>query len=306
MAKKPPIVVLVLIHSRPLSGRLRKALAEAPWCDVVGPGTDPLDAAPPDVIVIDGHSSAQLTTRQRNRIARGDTSIISIDDDALLDLAREPHVRLPADTPPHEVVLACHLAGEAARLRRRVRRLRTRVRKGHRERRRLSQLASSDPLTGLPNRRAWKRELHARLQEGAVEKGGECLAIVDLDRFKEVNDLRGYQAGDRLLTAAASFLRHAVRGGDFVARLGGDEFGILLGGVDETSAAAIVERVRVCVRDHLRIDAPNVGVSVGYVVFLPGTDIDHAALVAAADRALRDAKSGGRDRSAAAQAIVVA
>lgn len=93
-------------------------------------------------------------------------------------------------------------------------------------------LALADPLTGLPNRRAFDAAL-----EGACAAGGFALCLTDMDRFKSVNDALGHVVGDRLLKAVARRLRHHVRGGDFVARLAGDEFAIILKNVGTEEAA---------------------------------------------------------------------
>ncbi|HEX3005314.1 MAG TPA: EAL domain-containing protein, partial [Angustibacter sp.] len=94
-------------------------------------------------------------------------------------------------------------------------------------------LAEFDQLTGLPNRRRFQREL-ARL---TAERASGAVAVIDLDRFKEVNDSLGHRNGDALLRALSDRLARAVRPGDLVARLGGDEFGIVLPDVDTTEAA---------------------------------------------------------------------
>jgi diguanylate cyclase (GGDEF)-like protein len=93
--------------------------------------------------------------------------------------------------------------------------------------------ARTDPLTGLPNRRAFGEELVAR------ETAGEllCLVFVDIDGFKAINDTLGHKKGDRVLCDVADVLRSAVRPGDMVARLGGDEFAILLRRVDTIAVA---------------------------------------------------------------------
>ena len=114
-------------------------------------------------------------------------------------------------------------------------------RQTHRE---LAQAALTDPLTGLANRRAWDQELAQRLTRCGRRAARLCLAVLDLDQFKEINDTQGHAAGDRVLQAVGRALQKNLRQGDFVARLGGDEFGLLLWAPGEAEAAAIVERVR--------------------------------------------------------------
>ena len=145
-------------------------------------------------------------------------------------------VRLSANCTAEELQLACRLLGEVVRLRR----LQRQSAETHRE---LAQAALTDPLTGLANRRAWDQELARRLTEAASGRR-LCLAVLDLDQFKEINDTQGHAAGDRVLQAVGHSLQKHLRQGDFVARLGGDEFGLLLWVPGEAEAAAIVERVR--------------------------------------------------------------
>jgi diguanylate cyclase (GGDEF)-like protein len=214
-----------------------------------------------------------------------------------LRAARQAEVTLPADASPREICLACQLLGETVRLRRRISR-------EYRTRRRFSRLAMTDPLTGLANRRAWERELRVRLRPAAQQRAaGQCLAILDVDLFKQVNDRAGFVEGDRLLAAIAAALRDSVRADDFLARLGGDEFGLLLANVDEQAAAGIVERVRSRPPDEVQFQGSPVHLSAGYIVFTVGRRLDPAVLVAAADQALRAAKQQGRDRAIAAPSI---
>jgi diguanylate cyclase (GGDEF)-like protein len=126
--------------------------------------------------------------------------------------------------------------------------------------------AMHDALTGLPNREAFR----LRAQECAAR--GECgaVAIVDLDRFKEVNDTLGHQAGDRLLQVVAQRLRLALRPQDTVARLGGDEFGVLLPGLrTEAEAVALLTAARRSLAEDLALDGVvlSVEASFGIAVF---------------------------------------
>jgi diguanylate cyclase (GGDEF)-like protein len=89
------------------------------------------------------------------------------------------------------------------------------------------QLANHDALTGLPNRRYLERELFRRSGEAEAAKSRLACAIIDLDRFKDINDTLGHAAGDTLIRAVATSLQHDLRATDFIARLGGDEFAIL-------------------------------------------------------------------------------
>jgi diguanylate cyclase (GGDEF)-like protein len=148
---------------------------------------------------------------------------------------------------------------------------------------RLTDMASTDPLTGLPNRRTWD----ARVQQ-AID-GGErfTVAILDLDRFKSFNDAYGHPAGDRLLKETAAVWREQLRLGDTLARLGGEEFGLLLLDCDEASTIEVIERLRKLVFQSQTCSA-------GFAEHREGESAE--AVTARADTALYEAKTSGRDR----------
>src|SRR3954447_7906062 len=150
---------------------------------------------------------------------------------------------------------------------------------------RIRRLAATDPLTALPNRREWDRLVDTALASAATF----CLATLDLDGFKAINDSGGHEHGDAVLRAAAGAWRALLGPGDTIARLGGDEFGVLLAGADDL--AARVERLRA---------ATPLGVtcSAGWALREPGDD--SGGLMRRADRALYAAKEAGRDRAVAA------
>lgn len=109
---------------------------------------------------------------------------------------------------------------------------------------RLQRLAYADQLTGLPNRRAWDAALETELAHAARRGEPFCVAIIDLDHFKALNDQAGHAAGDRLLRQLAADWSDALRAGDTVARIGGDEFGVLLPDADADAATAVLQRMR--------------------------------------------------------------
>ena len=157
----------------------------------------------------------------------------------------------------------------------------------------LTRLAITDPVTGAWNRRHGKELLDAELATAQQLGQRLCLLMVDIDKFKPVNDNGGHQLGDRVLGEVADRLKSAVRSSDVVARWGGDEFVVLLRGCDLNGATRIAETVRARVAD---LDFPEVGrisVSVGAAELEPGEDA--ASLLQRADAALYEAKRGGRN-----------
>ncbi len=200
-------------------------------------------------------------------------------------------VSLPEDFTPRELRLACRLLTEIVRLRRdrsRARRLQHA----------LAELAKSDPLTGLPNRRAWEDELLSRADNGERQTGGFCLALLDLDHFKSVNDRFGHTAGDDVLRHVGRQLDASVNGSDLAARLGGDEFAILLTGRSSSAAATTIDTLRAAVGEGSPHTAITASAGYAYSQVLRSGTVDN--LFHAADDALREAKSTGRNRTIAA------
>ncbi len=206
-------------------------------------------------------------------------------------------VTLPDDVAGRELRLVCRLLGRIVALERQ-----------HRDqaqlRDRLVEEAATDPLTGLPNRRAWEAVLAERSAARPC-RGRLCLAIVDLDLFKRINDSLGHAVGDAVLRVAAQTLREGLRPDDFVARFGGDEYALLLRVPSAATAAAVVDRVRRRIPTALsEAGQPVVTASAGFHVSteprpegnLPGSP---QQVFAMADKALRQAKRLGRDRTEA-------
>ena len=160
---------------------------------------------------------------------------------------------------------------------------------------RLRVQANQDILTGLPNRRAFQ----AHLEQNATLRlqGGSALCIVDVDRFKAVNDVHGHAVGDRLLQAVGRRLAEAVRTTDFVARLGGDEFAIVLHGLRRRAelgqrAAHLVQTVR----QPLDFDGVTIEPSISVGACYRGSQANVDTLLKQADIALYKAKLSGRDQ----------
>lgn len=151
--------------------------------------------------------------------------------------------------------------------------------------------ATTDPLTGLYNRRA----LDARLAILFEQQAPFALILADIDHFKKVNDNHGHEVGDNALKVLANTLRQAMRRHDLVCRFGGEEFVIVLVGLDAAAAAELLERVRgELPRAASRGGVPAFTISAGVVDHLDGHDGE--ALLRVADGLLYEAKALGRDR----------
>jgi diguanylate cyclase (GGDEF)-like protein len=154
-------------------------------------------------------------------------------------------------------------------------------------------LAEHDGLTGLYNHRAFHEHLRAELATAAGEVRPVSVVLVDLDRFKEINDEHGHLVGDATLREVAGALAGVTREHDVVARVGGEEFGFVLRGMGTDAAAVFAERVR---RAVAAITHPvAITVSAGVASF-PTDGVDPETLYASADRALYEAKHAGRNR----------
>jgi diguanylate cyclase (GGDEF)-like protein len=152
-------------------------------------------------------------------------------------------------------------------------------------------LALTDPLTGVPNRRAFLDRLSAAVAAAPAGRS-TVVCLVDLDGFKGVNDRDGHAAGDAVLRQVTGALGNVVRETDTVARLGGDEFAVLAEVVDGSSGEILAERLRAAVAEAGQ--ASGVTGSVGAAEVLPGDDVEE--LLHRADSAMYRAKTAGGDR----------
>jgi diguanylate cyclase (GGDEF)-like protein len=165
-------------------------------------------------------------------------------------------------------------------------------------RHKLAELAATDPLTGLPNRRRFEEVLARELERGNRYGTACSVAILDLDHFKRFNDRLGHLEGDEILRNVASLMRAEVRVTDVCARIGGEEFGVVMMETDKQDAVLVVERLRRAVETHPVLERKGVGhltVS-GGVAGSPEDSRDARRLVELADRALYAAKAAGRNR----------
>ncbi|MBN8488888.1 MAG: diguanylate cyclase, partial [Burkholderiales bacterium] len=164
---------------------------------------------------------------------------------------------------------------------------------------RLLALADTDALTGLSNRRALLQALTLEVARSRRSGRPLCLALLDLDHFKSVNDQHGHAAGDQVLRQFSALMQGTLRASDSCGRLGGEEFVVLMPDTDLPQAVASIDRLRLALaaRPLAWIDeSMELTVSAGVARLEPGADADGARLLQAADEALYEAKRDGRNR----------
>jgi diguanylate cyclase (GGDEF)-like protein len=161
---------------------------------------------------------------------------------------------------------------------------------------RLSDAARADPLTGLPNRRAYDEVISHELARS--DRSGQPFALVlgDIDHFKRVNDEYGHPTGDDVLCRVAAELKRSERRVDVAARLGGEEFALVLPNTNGFGAYLVAERTRRSLQTAFQGRTPSVTMSFGVACY-PGDGSDTSSLFNAADAALMRAKREGRDRT---------
>ena len=162
---------------------------------------------------------------------------------------------------------------------------------------RLEELATTDALTGLKNRRKFDSDIDSEWRRAARNKTPVALLMVDADHFKAYNDTYGHQAGDQVLIGIAICISDSVRrSGDCPARYGGEEFAVLLPGLSAVEAFSVAETIRLKVEQWA--DDPGVTtVSIGVASMTPASTSNASDLIEAADKALYAAKDNGRNQS---------
>ncbi len=165
----------------------------------------------------------------------------------------------------------------------------------------LDLLAHVDALTGLPNRRAYDKQLDKEWRRIKRSRQPLSLLVIDVDFFKEYNDTFGHQAGDDCLIQIARSIEDVFRrSGDFVARLGGEEFVALVPGTESDAAAELAEQARQAVFNlgmpHPNPDREYVTISIGLSTTIPDEFLNASELFESADQALYTAKDEGRNR----------
>jgi diguanylate cyclase (GGDEF)-like protein len=161
----------------------------------------------------------------------------------------------------------------------------------------LEELATTDALTGLKNRRKFDAAIDAEWRRAVRRQVPLALLMIDADHFKSCNDTYGHQAGDKVLVGIAICIAESVRrAGDCAARYGGEEFSVLLPGLSSAEAFGVAESIRLKV-EQWSGDPTTATVSVGVASLTPNAFMDWRELVDAADKALYAAKANGRNCS---------
>lgn len=163
----------------------------------------------------------------------------------------------------------------------------------------LDELATTDPLTGLLNLRAFRDRFHEELVHAL--RYGEPLSVllVDLDGLKAVNDVYGHPAGDQVLRRVAAAIRHGLREADVGARVGGDEFAVLAPNTTDTASVVLGERLRTLVADAQAggtLPPATVSIGIGSLASFDRDGITELTLTHHADQALYEAKRQGGNR----------
>lgn len=276
-----PIITL-RIESPARKSHWRKLLS-AVNCRVVADADPVTDGSLADIVITD--SPSPLADSPSWKMPTNIHGVIGIGAEFPADVVL-------SDAPTErELQLACGLLYEIVQLRR--------EREASRQTQQLlTEMAELDGLTGIANRRAWDAELARRLKRADQGASSLCLALFDLDHFKEVNTTHGYAVADKVLQQAGNSLRASLRAEDFVARIGGDEFGVVLSNISAEHAEAVVERIRVSIGISLeRVGLVVVTATAGLAVWQQGHEVE--MLFAAADASLRQGKAAGRNRTVA-------
>lgn len=164
----------------------------------------------------------------------------------------------------------------------------------------LTQLAQTDPLTGLGNRAYFDRAIEQEAARTVRSKAPFTLLMIDIDHFKQLNDNYGHQTGDQVLRAVANVLQNSARTSDMVCRYGGEEFALILPETTAPKAIILADRIHknlVLLNRELRNIDPPITVSIGIKCASGKAPIHHQQVIEAADQALYKAKRNGRNRT---------
>lgn len=296
--------VLIIDDSNAARAVLRQALEESGRYERVLEASDGIEglrvllAQPVDAVICDLEMPAldgeKLLAAQRGRTGGGDMPFL------FLTAQRDPErmARLLRAGACDIVQKPFHAAELLARLdlHLRLRRLQAELREKNAT---LARLSTTDPVTGLRNRRYVSEFLSLEVLRAVRYRTGLAVLLLDLDHFKRVNDTYGHRAGDAVLQVVGDTLRTTLRAIDLAGRWGGEEFLVVLPQTDLPGATALAERVRVAIEETaIEVGGPAplaVTVSIGAATLDEQTR-SAEQLVERADAALYDAKDAGRNR----------
>ncbi|MEO5808010.1 diguanylate cyclase domain-containing protein [Devosia sp.] len=301
----PSVVDFALIEGRPAMLSVMPMLSDS-GDEQVAPGREPIYIS---AMLLDDALAAELTDQYLFGNAHFATTpelganeaaypIRNADGDIVAWFKWQPNrpgARILQDTLPALLLAAAVAGGIIALLLRNLQRASTQLQS---ERAEAQHRALHDPLTGLGNRALFRDRLHQAV--ATMSRGEPRLALLalDLDRFKQVNDSLGHEAGDELLRQVAGRITSLLRPSDTLVRLGGDEFAIIQTGITaHAEATALSQRVIDAVQApfYLLGRSVQIGVSIG-IVTAPDLAQTEAEMAARADDALYRAKEGGRNR----------
>lgn len=253
---------------------------------------------PPDVVLLDiempGLDGYQVLTELKGDAELRDIPVVFLTgrnamDDVVAGLRGGAHDYL---RKPFEAAELLARVGAASH----VKTLQDQLRQRNAE---LEHLSRTDPLTGLYNRRHLVEELNRRHSDAVRYQYSLCVALLDLDLFKQINDTYGHSAGDQVLHAFAGHLHSELRAGDVAGRWGGEEFLVILPHTELDGALAVANRIRAATAaEPVSVDGQRIAVTVSGGCTLGPADSPEA-MVHLADVGLYRAKSSGRNQIAA-------
>ena len=205
------------------------------------------------------------------------------------------------DFREREATLAAAMRTRNEQMRARIVELENEANRLHSQIKDEQRLSTLDALTQIPNRLAYESRIDEEIKRWQRFKQPTCVAVWDVDHFKKINDTYGHRAGDRVLRTVAECLAGRVRSTDFIARYGGEEFVGIFPGTTLESALALIDQLRLAITKigfHFRGSPVSITASSGVTALLPGDSA--GAAFDRADKALYQAKEGGRNRCVAA------
>jgi two-component system cell cycle response regulator len=227
--------------------------------------------------------------------------MLELSHDLQMDIGPQPTLEeVVADAQLAVLQMSQEHEQEAIRLEDLLKKQEEATRKLEEHNKKLLDMASKDPLTGMDNRRVFNRSMDTEIDRMKRYGDAFSLLVVDVDHFKRVNDTYGHPAGDKVLKELAARMKAALRDVDQIARLGGEEFGAILPSTSGTGARVAAERLRASVEGQPfavdGLDLP-ITVSVGGVTIAKGSGITDADdIFTAADKAMYEAKNKGRNQ----------